>query len=151
MRFPDTPFMRRTFALIEKMGLRDQLIDYNFEGKHNFRHYPYSPKGYIPETFLDKNPVEIMKEVLKQPRALFKDCATIKEAIERLTKEYDHYSTRSFMNEKDIPSSVIKWCETMDTSTGFYDRGLTETVLESVAFDWPEKENSKKIEWKCIE
>lgn len=55
------------------------------------------------------------------------------------------------MVEKRIPSSVIKWCETMDRSTGFYDRGLTETVLESVAFDWPEKEKSKEIEWKCIE
>lgn len=56
MRFPDTPFMRHTFALIEKMGLRDQLIDYKFEGKHNIRHYPCSTT-ISPKRFSTKTPL----------------------------------------------------------------------------------------------
>lgn len=59
---------------------------------------------------------------------------------------YDSFSTRRYManvyrpsKQLEVPSGslpmeVVNWCETMDTSTGSYDRAFSETVLEAVAF-----------------
>lgn len=151
MRFPDTPFMKRTFDLIERLGLDGKLIDYNFQSEHTISHYPYCPEGYVPREYLNQGAQKIIDDVLKGPRELFKERSTIKEALANLKTKYDCYSTRSFMIKEGYPSSVINWCETMDKSTGSYDRAFTEMVLASVAFDWPGKENSKEIRWKCIE
>jgi monoamine oxidase len=77
-------------------------------------------------------------------------------------KENDAYSLRAYMSFKYIPSvnlelppmhltnNVINWCETFDNSTGSYDRGLTETVLESLAFAKSGSEIIGDVEWKCF-
>lgn len=78
----------------------------------------------------------------------------------KLMMDYDKYSMRSYMagNRTDTapwldkkglmpyPLDVVNWCETFDKSSGWYDRGLTETVLESLAFSW----DGKPIDWKYI-
>jgi len=72
----------------------------------------------------------------------------------------DDYSTRAYLSFKYIPSAtfglgpehlstqVINWLETFDKSTGWYDRALTETVLEAIAFG---EAGEGQIDWKCIE
>jgi monoamine oxidase len=77
---------------------------------------------------------------------------------------YDLYSTRAYMSTKYLPSprlpnlpatplptDVVNWCETFDKSTGWYDRALTETVLEAIAFGWQPEPNPPPTEWFCID
>ncbi|KAG1733554.1 hypothetical protein EDB19DRAFT_1855077 [Suillus lakei] len=75
---------------------------------------------------------------------------------------HDAYSLRSFMSFKYIPSdtlqipptslptNVINWCETFENSTGSYDRALTESVLEALAFASVDSEAFGDVEWKCF-
>lgn len=79
-------------------------------------------------------------------------------------KKYDHYSTRAYMSlvyrpsaklnlpNAPLPSDIINWVETFDKSTGWYDRALSETVLEAVAFGWsPSTNPMEATRWWCIE
>lgn len=50
----------------------------------------------------------------------------------------------SLMSPQDIT-----WCETLDKSTGWYDRALTETVIENLAFQWPG--SSPVNTWFCFD
>lgn len=75
---------------------------------------------------------------------------------------YDRHSTRSYLQfvhvpcqelqvqfgvpATGLPTAVINWMETFDTSTGAYDRALTETVLEAIAFGVV----GDNPEWRCI-
>ncbi|KAG9124881.1 hypothetical protein FRC07_009897 [Ceratobasidium sp. 392] len=78
-------------------------------------------------------------------------------------QKYDLYSTRAYMQlaykpnaslnlpDKSLPTDVVNWCETFDKSTGWYDRALSETVLEAVAFGWHPGPNPPKTQWFCID
>jgi hypothetical protein len=79
-------------------------------------------------------------------------------------KSFDLYSTRAYMNiqyrpsarlnipDKPLPVDVVNWIETFDKSTGWYDRSLSETVLEAVAFGWnPSSSPVEQTRWWCIE
>ena len=79
-------------------------------------------------------------------------------------KKFDLYSTRAYMSilyrpsaklglpDQPLPVDVVNWCETFDKSTGWYDRALSETVLEAVAFGWKPDENPMEMTpWWCIE
>lgn len=151
MRYPDTPFMKRTFDLMKNRGLNIRLIDYIFTAPNTFHYYPFSPKGYVDDKYLVEGAETIVKDMLTPLKAPFKE-RPIDEAI-KILMEVDVHSTRSYMAlalKPPYPSSAIHWCETMDKSTGWYDRALTETVLESLAFQWT-KDDSKDVVWKCIE
>ena len=72
----------------------------------------------------------------------------------------DDHSTRSYMTfaytpnaslnipEQSLATNVVNWLETFDKSTGWYDRGLTETVLEAIAFG---QTGGATVNWTCIE
>ncbi|KAG8696192.1 hypothetical protein FRC11_000909 [Ceratobasidium sp. 423] len=76
--------------------------------------------------------------------------------------EKDIHSTRSYMATAYEPSSklnlpkgplpgdVINWCETFDKSTGWYDRSLSETVLEAIAFGW-QPDSTRPTHWFCVD
>ncbi len=79
-------------------------------------------------------------------------------------KQFDLYSTRSYMSiqyrpspelnlpARPLPTDVVNWVETFDKSTGWYDRALSETVLEAVAFGWSPSTNPlESTPWWCIE
>ena len=80
-----------------------------------------------------------------------------------IMKKNDAYSLRAYMSFKYIPSvnlelppmhlttNVINWCETFDKSTGWYDRALTEQVLEALAFARVGAQTFGEVEWKCFE
>ncbi|KEP45817.1 flavin containing amine oxidase [Rhizoctonia solani 123E] len=75
----------------------------------------------------------------------------------------DKYSTRAYMSIKysptpslglpaePLPNDVVNWCETFDKSTGWYDRALSETVLESIAFGWQPGPDPPPVDWFCID
>ena len=76
---------------------------------------------------------------------------------------FDNYSTRAYMSiayqpsddlqlpSSPLPADVVNWCETFDKSTGWYDRALSETVLEAIAFGWQPDPDAPPVEWYCIE
>ncbi|EFI26657.1 hypothetical protein CC1G_15428 [Coprinopsis cinerea okayama7 len=80
-------------------------------------------------------------------------------------KKYDRYSTRSYLQfeykpskalqdkfhipDEHLPTAVIDWLETHDKSSGWYDRALSETVLEALAFG--DVDGGPKPEWHCID
>ena len=78
-------------------------------------------------------------------------------------RKFDLHSTRSYMAlqytpsnninipKKPLPNDVINWCETFDKSTGWYDRALSETVLEAVAFGWHPGPHPPRTQWFCVE
>ena len=156
MRYPDTPFMKRTFNLMKNRGLNINLIDYIFTAPNTFQWYPIGPFGEVPEEHIEMGVENIVRGVLAPFKAFFKvQPIDIDKAMEVLMR-VDAFSTRSYMSigihplSKPYPSSTIHWCETMDGSTGRYDSALTEAVLQSLAFQWVDDDPSK-LEWKCIE
>ncbi|KEP46404.1 L-amino acid oxidase [Rhizoctonia solani 123E] len=76
---------------------------------------------------------------------------------------YNKYSTRAYMSIKysptpslglpecPLPDDVVNWCETFDKSTGWYDRALSETVLEAIAFGWQPGPDPSPVKWFCID
>ncbi|KAH9835191.1 FAD/NAD-binding domain-containing protein [Rhodofomes roseus] len=85
----------------------------------------------------------------------------------KLMMEYDQYSTRAYMsaNRSDTrpeldelrlmpyPTPVVDWLEMFDKSSGWYDHALSETVLETLAFNFPPSggNEEKQVEWRCID
>jgi hypothetical protein len=78
--------------------------------------------------------------------------------------KFDHFSVRAYMStdyrpsaklaefklpNKAIPSDVINWYETVVSSTGMFDRSLTDYVLEEISFGWQE-EGAPPVEWACV-
>ncbi|KAG8941291.1 hypothetical protein FRC03_004675 [Tulasnella sp. 419] len=66
----------------------------------------------------------------------------------------DAYSTRGYLATQKVPLDsqnpnldqlTIDWLETMDKSTGWYDRSFAETVLEQMCF----AKNNKDAKWWC--
>jgi monoamine oxidase len=74
-------------------------------------------------------------------------------------QSFDKYSTRAYMSvtykpspslnipEQPLPNNVVNWCETFDKSSGWYDRGLTESILEGMAFGAGAEQ---VVEWHCL-
>ena len=161
MRFPDTPFMKRTLDLIEKRSLGVKKIPYIFTSQNERRFYPYETGSYVPQVYTDIGAETILSNVLGPFRAPFaQNPLQIEQALHDLFA-FDHLTTRTLMLQS-YPSSVVEWCETKEDSTGAYDRALTETVLDSVAFNWPSYEEATaakintarvdpSIEWYTLE
>ncbi|GJE93599.1 FAD-dependent oxidoreductase [Phanerochaete sordida] len=78
-----------------------------------------------------------------------------------LMMEYDVYSTKGYMSGRrsdwrpdldelklmPYPLKVVEWCDTFHGSTSSFDRALTETVLDSLAFEY----DNEPFEWYCID
>lgn len=51
-----------------------------------------------------------------------------------------------------LPSDVVQWMETMTYSSGWYDRGFTETVLEDLDFNFVDEAGNKlPVNWYCVD
>jgi hypothetical protein len=71
--------------------------------------------------------------------------------------KFDKYSFRAYLSlaykptisipPEPLPTDVVNWMETFNNSTGAYDRALSESVLDAIAFGWPD---SDKIKWWCL-
>lgn len=171
MRFPDTKFMKRTFKLADMPEIKKQapIIPYNFSSPNTVHYFngrtaaqdtpdpdPYdiAPSGYIPPQFEYLLNPKAMSDTLASIYAPLKapfDGPNIAQAMQHLFKEYDQYSMRTYLNGKlGFPSSVVNLMETFDKSTGWYDRGLVESVCESLAFQGTGS-SSDGINYYCFE
>ena len=202
MRFPDSPFMKRTFDLARNRGLNVKLIPYimqmveptpntllyyNFSRVHNQAPSvvpdPFNVSSYVADPDL-RTPEGVSKrvsEVIQPFRDYFRhvegQTTDIAASMNLLFQETNQFSMRSYMFQNQMTGKAINWCETLDKSTGWYDRALTEStslghltrlllitiavttaVIESLAFNWPstplpgpEEKKNPNDGWFCFE
>ncbi|KZS87731.1 hypothetical protein SISNIDRAFT_470756 [Sistotremastrum niveocremeum HHB9708] len=171
MRFPDTQWMKRTFDLVRNRGLQGlEFIPYLLKSDHTFNCYngssvvdlskdpvdPFKVSTYV-STSDYANPLKaraIIGDALEEPRQLFRD-NDLETAIKLLFEQYDSYSMRAWLLVKNptLTSSDLHWIQTVGASTGTFDRGLADVVLDSVAFDYPQDQsggNAQPIQWSCF-
>ncbi|KAJ3551652.1 hypothetical protein NM688_g4583 [Phlebia brevispora] len=78
----------------------------------------------------------------------------------RFMMKYDQYSSRGYMELTKgaegsepgffpFPRNVVDWMELFNSSTNTYDYGLSDMVLEHLAFSWPGPKRDP--EWFCVE
>ncbi|QRV82394.1 Flavin containing amine oxidoreductase [Ceratobasidium sp. AG-Ba] len=103
--------------------------------------------GSVPDKWARKNPSELLHEALQN--FIEEIVKTPKTGLQKIIDNFDHFSTRSYLSHKGYPPAVINWIETMSYGTGWFDRGLIETVLEQMAFMYDVADPSA-LEWHCI-
>ena len=150
MRFPDTPFMKRTFDLARNRGLDVELIPYVIKAPNTFLFFnnariysqdtdvagdPFNVSGYVDPNLT--SPAEVaakVADVILPFRNLFTPDSSgnqpdIATAMTKLFDVSNTFSMRSYMFQATTLSAKdISWCETLDKSTGWYDRALTEST-----------------------
>ena len=147
MRFPDTPFMARTFDLARNRKLPVKLIPYIVEADNTFLCYngksvyrqesnatddPFTVSDYVSTGLTEPKEVDAQMSKLLDPfRNLFRADSSgnqpdIAAAMAQLFNETNQFSMRSYMFLQGMRAEDISWCETLDAYTGGYDRALTE-------------------------
>jgi hypothetical protein len=145
--------MKRTFDLARNRGLKLKLINYILQMvmpmTNTFLLYntarasnqapsvttdPFHVTDYITDPSLGtpEGVSHKVTEVLQPFRDLFRtspegtpDIATSMDTLFELT---NNFSTRSYMFQNGTAAQDISWCETLDKSTGWYDRAFTESM-----------------------
>jgi len=125
MRFPNTSFMKRLYDLATNRSLSVKLIPYVMQMIE-----PANTFLFYNNARTNNQDSERVASVLQTFRDLFTvqplDIAT---AMDRLFERTNRYSMRSYMLEtQEMSARDISWCETLDKSTGWYDRALTEST-----------------------
>lgn len=128
---------------------------------------PYKARSVIfdipdPSPYYTAGPDAILDDVVKPfAEGLYADLQNNTKTGWAHLMRYDHYSARAYMTITYRPSSemflpptslstdIVNWVETIEDSTGSYDRALSETVLDAIAFGWTPSE--AKVNWWCIE
>ncbi|KAK4188614.1 amine oxidase [Podospora australis] len=131
--------------------------------------------GQIPTELLQCSPDEIMNSAIGPIRKALRDDLKTSPPGTRgweLLMEYDQYSTRQYLAGKvEFPDyhpkiplppysyETIEWMETMNGGTNWYDQAHSETVLESLDFEYWDPSDSddvietggeKKTDWYCV-
>ena len=145
MRFPKTAFMARTFDLALNRNLPVKFLDYVMQADNTFLCYngksvyrqdanltpdPFSVSGYVSSGLTSPDEVAgQVANILEPFRNLFMpgNQPSIGAAMTQLFQETNLFSMRSYMLQSMKPQD-ISWCETLDKSTGWYDRALTEST-----------------------
>ena len=168
--------MQRLGWLFKYIGLQDKLIDYFYASDKSpgFQYYNGIrarigdqsdfdvPALGINQSYINAGTSAIIEDVVNPfAEALYNDLKSHTTTGWDKMLSMDDHSTRSYMTfaytpseslgipEKHLPSRVVSWLENFEeASTGWYDRGFTETVLEAMAFG---QAGDEVIDWKCIE
>ena len=155
MRFPDTPFMKRVFDLIRNRNLSVTLIPFIMEmvepSPNTFLFYnnarvnnqdhsivgdPFDVLSYVGEPDLttpqgvSQKVAEVLQRFRDRFRTRFGDRPPdIAAAIGWLYEQAGGLSMRAYMSQVvGMDDKQISWCETLDKSTGWYDRALAESA-----------------------
>lgn len=121
----------------------------------------------VPQEILTASPGTVVDHAVKKLRdALKKDAEHGGQDGWNLLMRYDKYTTRQWLgteqplDEGDDPImnppfnwATINYLETMNGGTDWYDQAFSETVLESLDFDYGDAWNPKesdKYPWWCI-
>ncbi|KAM7187564.1 hypothetical protein V8F20_010931 [Naviculisporaceae sp. PSN 640] len=122
-----------------------------------FNQDPYAPA--IPTVILKSKPGDVVDEALKELRDAIKDDE--KKGWDLLMK-YDKHTTRDWMGSywdddcyrnpmlPPFNATTINFLETMNGGTDWYDQALSETVLESLDFDYADPGKSDPYSWWCV-
>jgi NAD(P)-binding Rossmann-like domain len=167
--------MQRLGWLFNYIGLEDKLIPYYYTSDRSPGLEYYNgirahvgdkndfdaPALGINESYIAAGTSAIVADVLHPfALALYDDLVNHTTTGWEKMLSADAHSTRSYMTfaynpspslgipEQSLSTDVVNWLETFDKSTGWYDRGLTETVLEAIAFG---QAGDGTVDWKCIE
>ncbi|KAG8975278.1 hypothetical protein FRC05_006221 [Tulasnella sp. 425] len=161
MRYPDAdgnPSMKRLFMLFNcqqlnpKDGpkLAEKLLDYKFNCDDAFRYYNgvrtkisdttntfrFQETGADPK-LLPLGGSEVLKKYVLDDfvKDLLDDLHTGGHKGWDHLMEFDNYSTRGYMTlKKGIDAVTVDWVETVTYGTGWFDKALSELVLEYIAF-----------------
>ncbi|KAI0312844.1 hypothetical protein OF83DRAFT_1044780, partial [Amylostereum chailletii] len=165
MRFPDIPFMQPVKQLIQLLGLDRLVIPYYLSNPNNIKFFngkilihrqveqAFSEGDYDPFQTGVQGLSGNVDKVINDQIGPFK--AALKENFESgwaKLLEHDGWSTRGYMAMKGTSPTgpysdqVINYLETFDTATGLYDQALSETVMDSLDFDY-----EPGVEWYCIQ
>ncbi|KAH6912094.1 hypothetical protein BKA70DRAFT_825472 [Coprinopsis sp. MPI-PUGE-AT-0042] len=115
----------------------------------------------VAEPYRAAGAEELCEDFLKEPlKVLMENHA----GWDKFKQEFDKYSTRSYLQfryrpskklrddygipDDSLPICVIDWLEIFDNSSGSFDRALTESVLEAIAFG---AVPGMSPEWRCID
>ncbi|KAF4611779.1 hypothetical protein D9613_003929 [Agrocybe pediades] len=166
--------MQRVGQLFNYLGMQEKLIPYYYASakEPGFQYFNgirqrigegsdfNAPALGIDAPYIKAGPSKIIDDVVGPfAQKLFYDLQNHTTTGWDEMMRNDTYSTRAYMSFKYLPNSslglpnehlrtrVINWVETFDKSTGWYDRALTETVLEAIAFG----QAGGDIDWKCID
>ncbi|GJE93595.1 FAD-dependent oxidoreductase [Phanerochaete sordida] len=179
MRFPDTPIMAPVFDLFDDLGLKKLEYLFEDRDKNSTLFYnavrrkrqtdAVTPKQFrihnVPDRWGSLGIKANMQNVTKPfTDALKNDVENGGNEGWKLMMKYDIYSTRAYMqgrrsdwtqeldkkNLMPYPIRVVEWCETFTEATSFFDRALTETVLDALAFDYSDDPDNP-IQWYCID
>ena len=165
--------MQRLGHLFKYVGLQDKLIPYYSESDKSpgFQYYNgirarigekndfAAPALGINQSYINAGMRAIVNDIVNPfADALFHDLEKHTTTGWDKMMSVDDHSIRSYMTFAYTPNpslgippnhlstNVVNWLETFDKSTGWYDRGITETVLENIAFG-----AGAVVDWKCIE
>ena len=168
--------MQRLGWLIDYIDLKDKLIPYyytsdkspGFQYFNGIRvrignHSDFDAQALgINQSYIDAGTGAIVADVLNPfALALYGDLKNHTTTGWEKMLSVDAHSTRSYMTfaytpnnaslhipPESLSTDVVNWLETFDKSTGWYDRGFTETVLEAIAFG---QIGDEVVDWKCFE
>ena len=167
--------MQRLGWLFNYIGLQDKLVDYfytsdkspGFQYFNGIRAHIGDQNSFnasalgVNQSYIAAGTSAIVEDVINPfAEALYDDLANHTTTGWEKMLSVDAHSTRSYMTfaytpseslgipEESLSTTVVNWLETFDKSTGWYDRGLTETVLEAIAFG---QADDGTVDWKCIE
>ena len=120
-----------------------------------------APALGINQSYIDTTTSVIVNDVVNPfAKALFDNLRDQTMTCLQKMSSVDAHSTCSYMAfayqpnvsigipEQPLFTDVINWLETFNKSTGWYDRGFTEMVLEAIAFG---QTGGAVINWMCIE
>ncbi|KAF8876585.1 hypothetical protein BD779DRAFT_1560216 [Infundibulicybe gibba] len=115
----------------------------------------------VGEKYIKATPDAILKDVMGTYAAgLEKDLRDGEKNGWNELMKMDAYSARGYMSmkyepepsfgfpDKHLPTAVVNWCETLENSTGSYDRSFPEMVLEVVAFG---EDLETPPNWSCFD
>ncbi|KZV82601.1 hypothetical protein EXIGLDRAFT_339296 [Exidia glandulosa HHB12029] len=159
MRFPKIPFMDKTFELFGRVGITP--IPYVMSIPQNIRYY--NEKGLTVQAVKDSESFDPFgtgvdgltakaDTMADDQLGVFK-AALIEDFPSGWKKlmEYDSYSTRDYMMHMGTdgvryPDKVVDFLETFETASNLYDQAVTESVMDSLDFDY-----GPDVDWFCIQ
>ncbi|KAF5002046.1 hypothetical protein FGRMN_657 [Fusarium graminum] len=156
MRFPDNPVMKRTFDLFHRLGME----------KIDFKTNPNAPDGSLIPYIMTPSPSSTNPWCYNGITVWGASYANVSassptadpfnlDADKAISPDTRQYLATAHPKEKlpkdiHIPAppynyETIEWLETFNGGTDWYDQAHSETVLESLDFEF-----SEKTKWYCV-
>ncbi|KAG8805189.1 hypothetical protein FRC17_005685 [Serendipita sp. 399] len=158
--------MKRTFKLFDNLGItvanKKTRIKYIMKKDENLNFFngkiltnaaiQASADAGNPDPFatgqLKKLPEQEVDDALQPFRQLFSNPDNFQDAWTKLM-DVDYQSMRSYLRFPCMyDQAQINTLESFETGTNFYDTALSEMVMESMTFNWPQPE---KVHWWTVQ